>query len=65
MLYIDGVPKATGTGSTLGYNWNIRNVEAGAHLIQAMVKDTAGNASSSSVYEGGQIGNRVRDKRIE
>jgi thermitase len=48
-LYIDGVKKANGTGSTLGYNWNIHNVEAGAHLIQAVVRDTAGNASSSSV----------------
>jgi hypothetical protein len=48
-LYINGVQKANGTGSTLGYNWNIRNVEAGAHLIQAVVRDTAGNVSSSSV----------------
>ncbi|PTR17268.1 subtilase family protein [Nitrosospira sp. Nsp2] len=49
-LYINGVQKASGTGSTLGYNWFIGNVGAGAHLIQAMVRDAAGNASSSSVY---------------
>ncbi len=49
MLYIDGILKATGVGSTLGYNWNIRNVLAGGHTIQAVVKDAAGNTSSSSV----------------
>ena len=48
-LYIDGVQKGTGIGSTLGYKWFIGNVAAGAHLIQAMVRDAAGNISSSSV----------------
>jgi hypothetical protein len=48
-LYIDGVLKATGKGSTLGYNWNIRNVAAGAHTVQVVAKDAAGNSASSSV----------------
>jgi hypothetical protein len=48
-LYIDGVAKAVGAGSTLAYNWNIQTVSVGAHLIQAVVRDAAGNASSSSV----------------
>lgn len=50
-LYIDGVLKATGTGSTLSYNWNTRprNVAAGMHIIKAVAKDAAGNASSTSV----------------
>jgi hypothetical protein len=49
MLYIDGTLKATGKGSTLGYNWNIRNVAAGAHTVQVVAKDAAGNSASSSV----------------
>jgi hypothetical protein len=50
MLYIDGALKATGTGSTLSYNWNIRPKNtAGAHTIKAVAKDAAGNASSASV----------------
>lgn len=48
-VYIDGALKATGKGSTLGYNWNIRNVTAGAHTVQVYAKDAAGNTSSASV----------------
>jgi hypothetical protein len=48
-LYIDGALKATGGGSTLGYNWNIRKAAAGTHTIQAIAKDAAGNTSSASV----------------
>jgi hypothetical protein len=50
-LYIDGALKATGTGSTLSYNWNTRprNLAGGTHTIKAIVKDTAGNTSSTSV----------------
>lgn len=48
-VYVDGVLKATGTGSTLGYNWNIRKVAAGTHTIEVMTKDAAGNASTASV----------------
>jgi len=51
MLYIDGVLKATGKGSTLGYSWNTRpsNVRAGTHTIRAVAKDATGNTSSASV----------------
>ena len=49
MLYIDGALKATGKGSTLGYNWNLRPLTAGVHVIQVSAKDAAGNTSSSSV----------------
>ena len=48
-VYVDGVLKATGSGSTLGYNWNIRNVAAGTHTIEVVTKDAAGNASPASV----------------
>jgi hypothetical protein len=41
--------KATGSGSTLGYNWNIRKVAAGTHNLQVVAKDAAGNKSSASV----------------
>ncbi|MBN9134376.1 MAG: peptidase S8, partial [Nitrosospira multiformis] len=49
MLYIDGTLKATGKGSTLGYNWNLRNIAAGAHTVQVVARDAAGNSASSSV----------------
>lgn len=50
-VYIDGVLKAIGTGSTLGTSWNTRSkgVKAGAHTIQAVAKDAAGNTSISFV----------------
>ncbi|ARO87589.1 peptidase S8 [Nitrosospira lacus] len=48
-VYIDGVLKATGSGSTLGYNWNIRKVAAGTHTVEVVTKDLAGNAASASV----------------
>ena len=49
LLYIDGILKATGKGSTIGYNWNIRKVAGGAHTVKVMAKDAAGNTSSASV----------------
>lgn len=50
-LYIDGSLVATGTGSTLGYNWNTRpkRIIAGMHQIEAIARDAAGNSSSTSV----------------
>lgn len=49
-IYIDGSLKASGTGGTLGYNWNIRGKgSAGTHVIQAVAEDAAGNRASSSV----------------
>lgn len=48
-LYVDGAKAASGTGSTLSYNWNTRKVKAGSHTIQAVSSDKAGNQSSASV----------------
>ncbi|NVD98077.1 S8 family serine peptidase [Massilia sp. BJB1822] len=48
-LYIDGAKKASGTGSSLGYSWNTRKESSGAHTIQVVAKDAAGNTTSSSV----------------
>ncbi|MDQ3259995.1 MAG: S8 family serine peptidase [Pseudomonadota bacterium] len=48
-IYVDGVLKATGTGTSLVVNWNTRKVAAGLHTIQAVVKDAAGNTSSTYV----------------
>ena len=48
-LYIDGALKASGTGSSLAYNWNTRKIAAGTHTVQAVAKDVAGNTSISTV----------------
>jgi len=48
-LYIDGVLKASGPGSALSYSWNTRKASAGAHTIQAVAKDAAGNTASTAV----------------
>lgn len=48
-LYIDGVLKATATGSSLNYSWNTRKVIAGAHTLQVVAQDAAGNSATSSV----------------
>jgi subtilisin family serine protease len=47
-LYIDGVLKATGTGSSLTYNWNTRSAGTGYHTIEAVVKDASGNRGTKS-----------------
>jgi len=49
MLYIDGVLKTTASGSSLSYGWNVNKVSSGAHTIQVVAKDAAGNTSSASV----------------
>jgi subtilisin family serine protease len=48
-LYIDNVLKASGTGSSLSYNWNTRRENAGVHTVMTRARDAAGNTSSSSV----------------
>lgn len=48
-LYIDGVLKATGSGSSLAYSWNLRKVLAGTHTIKVIATDSAGRTSSNSV----------------
>jgi subtilisin family serine protease len=48
-LYIDNVLKASGTGSSLSYNWNTRRENAGVHTVMTRARDAVGNTSSSSV----------------
>jgi hypothetical protein len=48
-LYIDNVLRASGTGSSLSYNWNTRRENAGVHTVMTRAHDAAGNTSSSSV----------------
>jgi len=47
-LYVDGVLKATGTGSSLSYSWNTKKSNPGNHTIQAVAKDKAGNTATST-----------------
>lgn len=47
-LYIDGSLKATGNTS-LSYAWNTRKIGAGGHTVQAVARDAAGNATTSTV----------------
>lgn len=47
-LYIDGALKATGNAS-LSYTWNARKATRGAHTIQAVARDAAGNESTKSI----------------
>ena len=48
-LYIDGVLVVSGYGASLSYNWNTRKANAGAHTIQAVAQDAAGNRTTTSV----------------
>jgi hypothetical protein len=49
-ISIDGAPVASGTGSTLSYNWNTRKKsEAGPHVIQVTARDAAGNSATATV----------------
>jgi len=48
-LLIDGVQVARATGAALSYNWNTRKATSGTHTVQAIARDAAGNASSTSV----------------
>ena len=48
-LYIDGVLKTTVSGASLSYGWNVNKVPSGAHTIQVVANDAAGNTSSASV----------------
>jgi len=48
-LYIDGVLKTTVSGAGLSYAWNVNKVPSGAHTIQVVALDAAGNTSSVSV----------------
>lgn len=48
-LYIDGVKVASGTGGSLSYNWNTRKVSRGAHTVQGVAQDAAGNRATMTV----------------
>jgi thermitase len=48
-LYVDGALKASGTGSSLSYNWNTRKAGNGTHTLQAVAKDAAGNTAATTV----------------
>jgi hypothetical protein len=48
-LMIDGVTKATGSGGSLGYNWNTKKGSSGAHTLTVTARDAAGNTSTASV----------------
>lgn len=47
--YIDGVLKASTTGSALKYTWFARKPAAGAHTIQAVAADTSGDTGTANV----------------
>ncbi|SFG69691.1 Ig-like domain (group 3) [Duganella sp. CF458] len=47
-LYVDGVLKASGNGS-ITYTWNSRKEASGAHTVQAVARDAAGNSTTKSV----------------
>jgi thermitase len=48
-LYVDGALVAQTTGASLSYNWAARKAAAGAHQIQVVARDAAGNTTSVSV----------------
>ncbi len=48
-LYIDGKVVASGSGSSLSFDWNTRKESSGAHTIQAVAQDAAGNKTTTSV----------------
>jgi len=48
-LYLDGRLLASGTGSSLSYNWNSNQSSKGSHVLQAVARDKAGNTSTYSV----------------
>lgn len=47
--YIDGVLKASTTGSSLTYSWNTSSVAAGTHTITAVATDAGGNQGQTSI----------------
>lgn len=47
-LYIDGVLKATASGASLSYSWNVNKVPSGAHTIKVIAAD-AGLTSTTSI----------------
>lgn len=48
-LYIDGSLKVSASGATLTMNWNTRRIALGAHTIQSVAYDAAGNLGRSEI----------------
>jgi hypothetical protein len=48
-IYIDGLLSASGSGSTLAYNWNTKKAANGTHTIKAVARDAAGNSTTVTV----------------
>jgi hypothetical protein len=48
-VWIDGALKATASGTSINWTWNIRHVAKGAHAITAKAYDAANQSSSSSI----------------
>lgn len=48
-LLIDGVKVASASGGSLSYSWNTRKLTAGAHTIQAIARDAAGNSATATI----------------
>ncbi|MGX2039453.1 M12 family metallo-peptidase [Methylocaldum sp. MU1018] len=48
-LAIDGAVKATTGSSSISYNWNTKNIAAGAHTVTLIGTDAAGNTSQTSI----------------
>ncbi len=49
VLSIDGKQVAVVYGASLSYNWNIRNIAKGAHIVTVQVFDAANNAINKTV----------------
>jgi thermitase len=49
VLSIDGNQAAVAYGSSLSYNWNIRNIAKGAHIATVQAYDAANNMASKTV----------------
>ena len=47
-LYIDGQQVASGSGANLSYSWNVKKASSGAHTIQAVARDAAGNTTTTT-----------------
>src|SRR5439155_20189014 len=48
-LWIDGALKATASGTSISWTWNLKHVARGAHTITARTYDAANQSGSSSI----------------
>lgn len=47
-MTIDGQQVASGSGASLSYTWNIKKASSGAHTIQVVARDAAGNTTTAT-----------------